>query len=121
FLTGAINEYTRFDSGNDNRNILPHFTPEAIRANTRIVEALNVFGRTRGMTIAQVAQAWLLAKGDNIVPIPGTTKLSHLEENLRTTDFTLSPGDIRELEAAVSGIPVTGDRYPASEQQRIRQ
>ncbi|MCC8198377.1 MAG: aldo/keto reductase [Tannerellaceae bacterium] len=121
FLTGAINEYTRFDSGNDNRNILPRFTPEAIRANTRIVEALNVFGRTRGMTIAQVAQAWLLAKGDNIVPIPGTTKLSHLEENLRTTDFTLSPGDIRELEAAVSGIPVTGGRYPASEQQRIRQ
>ncbi|MCC8186571.1 MAG: aldo/keto reductase [Bacteroides sp.] len=120
FLTGAINEYTRFDSGNDNRNILPRFTPEAIRANTRIVEALNVFGRTRGMTIAQVAQAWLLAKGEHIVPIPGTTKLSHLEENLRAAEFVLSPQEMQELETAVSQIPVVGDRYPASEQQRIR-
>ncbi|MCD8261025.1 MAG: aldo/keto reductase [Bacteroides sp.] len=116
FLTGTINEYTRFDSGNDNRNILPRFTPEAIRANTRIVEALNVFGRTRGMTIAQVAQAWLLSKGENIVPIPGTTKLSHLEENLRSVDFVLSQQDIEELETAVSEKTIVGDRYPASEQ-----
>ncbi|MCC8035852.1 MAG: aldo/keto reductase [Rikenellaceae bacterium] len=120
FLTGAVNEYTRFDSGNDNRNILPRFTPEAIRANTRIVEVLNEFGRTRGMTIAQVAQAWLLAKGDYIVPIPGTTKLSHLEENLRATEFELTPAEIEELETSVSSIPVMGDRYPTSEQQRIR-
>lgn len=119
FLTGAINEYTSFDGGNDNRNILPRFTAEAIRSNTRIVEVLNHFGRTRGMTIAQVAQAWLLAKEDNIVPITGTTKLAHLEENLRSIEFILSPSDVTELETAVSQITIVGDRYPASEQQRV--
>ncbi|HOF19887.1 MAG TPA: aldo/keto reductase [Bacteroidales bacterium] len=119
FLTGAINEYTRFDSGNDNRNILPRFTPEAIRANLRIVEELNRFGRTRGMTIAQVALGWLLQKAPYIVPIPGTTKLSHLEENLRTADFSLAKQEWDELEMAVAAIPVTGDRYPASEQRKV--
>ena len=119
FLTGAINEYTRFDMGNDNRNILPRFTPEAIRSNTRIVEVLNHFGRTRGMTIAQVAQAWLLAKESWIVPITGTTKLAHLEENLRSAEFVLSSSDMNELEMAVSQITIMGDRYPASEQQRV--
>ncbi|MCD7901654.1 MAG: aldo/keto reductase [Bacteroides sp.] len=119
FLTGAINEYTRFDMGNDNRNILPRFTPEAIRSNTRIVEVLNAFGRTRGMTAAQVAQAWLLTKEQWIVPITGTTKLAHLEENLRTLDFTLSPEEMAELENGVSQITIVGDRYPASEQQRV--
>jgi len=119
FLTGVINEYTRFDMGNDNRNILPRFTPEAIRSNTRIVEVLNHFGRTRGMTAAQVAQAWLLAKESWIVPITGTTKLSHLEENLRSAEFILSPADITEIETLVSQITIVGDRYPASEQQRV--
>lgn len=119
FLTGAINEYTRFDMGNDNRNILPRFTPEAIRANTRIVEALNHYGRRRGMTTAQVAQAWLLAKEPWIVPITGTTKLAHLEENLRTLNFTLSASDIDEIEREVAKVPIVGDRYPASEQQRV--
>lgn len=119
FLTGTINEYTDFNIGSDNRNILPRFTPEAIRANTRIVEALNRFGRTRGMTIAQVAQAWLLAKEPWVVPITGTTKLAHLEENLRTLEFTLSSSDMNELETEVSKITIVGDRYPASEQQRV--
>lgn len=119
FLGGAINEYTRFDSGNDNRNILPRFTPEAIRANLAIVEVLNRFGRTRGATSAQVAIAWLLARNPWIVPIPGTTKLAHLEENLRTVDFALRADEIRELEAAVSKIKIVGDRYPASEQKQI--
>lgn len=120
FLTGAINEYTSFNSGNDNRNILPRFTPEAIRANLRIVEELNKFGRTRGMTIAQVALGWLLQKATYIVPIPGTTKLSHLEENLRTVEFTLSQQDWNELETAVANIPIVGDRYPASEQSQVQ-
>lgn len=119
FLGGDINEHTRFDSGNDNRNILPRFTPEAIRANLAIVEALNRFGRPRGATSAQVALAWLLAKQPWIVPIPGTTKLAHLEENLRAADFVLGPDDIRELETAVSQIAIVGDRYPASEQKKI--
>lgn len=119
FLTGAINEYTSFSSGNDNRNILPRFTPEAIRANLRIVEELNKFGRTRGITTSQVALGWLLQKAPYIVPIPGTTKLSHLEENLRTLDFTFSQQEWNELETAVANIPIIGDRYPASEQKQV--
>ncbi len=119
FLGGTLNEYTRFDSGNDNRNILPRFTPEAIRANTVLVEILNRFGRTRGMTSAQIALAWLLAKKPWIIPIPGTTKLSHLEENIRSTELTLTATEIRELEDTISEISIVGDRYPPSEQNRV--
>ena len=118
FLGGDINEYTRFDPNNDNRQTLPRFAPAALRENVRIVSALQYFGRTRGMTAAQLALAWLLSKGDFIVPIPGTTKLAHLEENPRTMDFELTAQEIAELEAAVEAIPVVGDRYPA-EQARL--
>lgn len=118
FLGGCINEYTVFDTGNDNRHTLPRFQPEAMRANTRIVNVLQAFGRTRGMTSAQVALGWLLQKAPWIVPIPGTTKLSHLEENLRTLELSVSPGEWKELEEAVAAIPVVGDRYNA-EQQRL--
>ena len=119
FLGGDINEYTQFDAANDNRQTLPRFQPEAIRLNTRIVNVLQRFGRTRGMTSAQVALAWLLAKAPFIVPIPGTTKQAHLYENLHTLDFTLSAGDIAELERAVEAIPVIGDRYDAEQQKRV--
>jgi len=119
FLGGTLNEHTRFDSGNDNREHLPRFTPEAMRANLAIVEALNRFGRPRGATSAQVAMAWLLARKPFIVPIPGTTKLAHLEENLRTAEFVFTGAEIRELEDAVAKIQVVGDRYPAEEQRRI--
>ena len=118
FLGGDINEYTRFDPENDNRQTLPRFTPEAIRANTRIVNVLQNFERTRGMTSAQVALGWLLQKAPWIVPISGTTKLSHLEENLHTLNFTCTPAEWLELENAVAAIPVTGGRYNA-EQQRL--
>lgn len=120
FLTGAINEYTNFNSGNDNRNILPRFTPEAIRSNLKIVEELNKFGRTRGITTSQIALGWLLQKAPFIVPIPGTTKLSHLEENLRTLDFSFTAQEWSELETAVAGITIVGDRYPASEQKQVQ-
>lgn len=119
FLTGAINEYTSFSSGNDNRNILPRFTPEAIRSNLRIVEELNKFGRERGMTISQVALGWLLQKAPFIVSIPGTTKLSHLEENIRALDFSYSTEEWKELEMKVENIKIVGDRYPASEQKQV--
>ena len=98
---------------NDNRQDLPRFQPEAIRANMRIVEVLNAFGRTRGITPAQVALAWLMNKKPWIVAIPGTTKLSHLEENLRAADIIFTAGEMRELEDAVSAIPVVGSRYNA--------
>ncbi|CCY50130.1 tat (Twin-arginine translocation) pathway signal sequence [Bacteroides sp. CAG:189] len=121
FLGGCINEYTVFDVNNDNRQTLPRFQPEAMRANTHIVNALQAFGRTRGMTSAQVALGWLLQKAPWIVPIPGTTKLSHLEENLRTLDFNISSGDWKELEDTVAAIPVVGDRYNAEQQRQVFQ
>ena len=119
FLGGCINEYTVFDSNNDNRQTLPRFQPEAMRANMRIVNTLQAFGRTRGMTSTQVALGWLLQKAPWIVPIPGTTKLSHLEENLRTLEFALSPEEWKELEVAVATIPVVGDRYNAEQQRQV--
>ena len=116
---GLINEHTQF-SPNDNRQTLPRFQPESIRKNLRIVEALNAFGRTRGFTPAQIALAWLMHKGDFIVPIPGTTKLSHLEENLRAADIVFTAEEMNELEASVSAIPVTGSRYDALQESKIQ-
>lgn len=120
FLGGAINEYTKFDATNDNRQTLPRFQPEAVRANYRIVEVLNAFGRTRGITAAQVALAWLMNKRPYIVPIPGTTKLSHLEENLRACDIVLTTAEMQELEAAVSAIPIVGSRYDKLQESKIQ-
>lgn len=120
FLGGLINEYTRFDADNDNRHTLPRFQPDAIRANLRIVEVLNAFGRTRGITPAQIALAWLINKKPFIVPIPGTTKLSHLEENLRAADIAFSADEMKELEVAVSAIPVVGSRYDALQESKIQ-
>ena len=119
FLGGLINGHTQF-SPNDNRQTLPRFQPESIRKNLRIVEALNAFGRTRGFTPAQIALAWLMHKGDFIVPIPGTTKLSHLEENLRAADIVFTAEEMNELEASVSTIPVTGNRYDALQESKIQ-
>lgn len=119
FLGGDINEYTQFDPAHDNRQTLPRFTPENLRKNYRVVEALHRFGRTRGMTAAQVALAWLLAKGDFIVPIPGTTKFSHMEENFRAADFTVAEADWQALEAEIDAIGIAGDRYPADEQAQV--
>lgn len=90
-----------------------------MRANYRIVNALQAFGRTRGMTSAQVALGWLLQKAPWIVPIPGTTKLSHLEENLRATSFNVTAEEWKELEDVVAAIPVVGDRYNAEQQKQV--
>lgn len=119
FLGGCINEHTLFDSTNDNRQTLPRFQPEAIRANTRIVNALQAFGRTQGMTSAQVALAWLLQKEPWMVPIPGTTKLSHFEENLRSQEFTCTPEEWRQLERSIAAIPIVGERYNAKQRKQV--
>lgn len=119
FLTGDVSEFTKFNPDNDNRATHPRFTTEAIRANFKLVEAIRDFGRTRGMTNAQIALAWLLGKGDDIVPIPGTTKLSHMEENLRTLEFPLSENDMAELDRIIDSIPIVGDRYPADQQKQV--
>lgn len=121
FLGGLLNEHTKFDASNDNRHTLPRFTPDAMRSNLRIVESLNSFGRTRGITPAQIAQAWLLNKKPWIVPITGTTKLSHLEENLRAANIQFTPEEMREIEDAVSRIPITGNRYNAEQQAKVAQ
>ena len=120
FLGGMINEYTKFDVSNDNRQTLPRFQPDAIRANTRIVEVLNSFGRTRGITPAQVALAWLMNKKPYMVPIPGTTKLSHLEENLRAADIRLTETEMKELETAVEAIPIAGSCYNAEQEAKVQ-
>ena len=111
FLTGSIDETTTFAAG-DNRATLPRFAPDARKANHALVDLLEGLGRRKGATPAQVALAWLLAKGPWIVPIPGTTKLGRLDENIAAAAVQLAPGEVRELEDAAAGIVVQGDRYP---------
>ncbi len=110
-LTGAINESTTFDSG-DFRNAAPRFTPEARKANQVFVDQLGHIADRKQATRAQIAIAWLLAQKPWIVPIPGTTKLHRLEESLGATRVELTADDLREIEAALSRIPVHGARYP---------
>jgi aryl-alcohol dehydrogenase-like predicted oxidoreductase len=111
FLTGAIAEGTTFDSS-DFRNIVPRFTPEARRANQALVDLLRELAARKQATPAQIAIAWLLAQKPWIVPIPGTTKLHRLEENIGAAGVDLTPDDVREIESAVSKVAVHGDRYP---------
>jgi len=111
FLTGKIDENTSFDR-TDFRNVLPRFTPEARKANQALVDLLGSIGRQKKATPAQIALAWLLARKPWIVPIPGTTKLPRLEENLGAAALTLSPEDLREIDQAASQITVQGERYP---------
>ena len=111
FLTGAITESTTFDS-NDFRNIVPRFTPEARKANRALVDLLREIAARKQATPAQIAIAWLLAQKPWIVPIPGTTKLHRLDENIGAAAVELTPHDVREIESAVSTVSVLGDRYP---------
>lgn len=119
FLGGSLNEYTHF-SENDNRQTLPRFMPDAMRSNLRMVEVLNAFGRIRGITAAQIALAWLMNKKPYIVPIPGTTKLSHLEENLRAAEIVFTFEEMQELENAVTSIPIVGSRYNVEQQAKVQ-
>lgn len=116
FLTGMINENTTFDSS-DFRNTLPRFTPEARKANQALVDLLGKIGERKKATPAQIALAWLLAQKPWIVPIPGTTKLHRLEENIGAAAFELTPDDLREIDSAASKITVRGVRYPENLEQ----
>jgi aryl-alcohol dehydrogenase-like predicted oxidoreductase len=111
FLTGAIRENTKFDS-TDFRNIIPRFTKEARKANLALVDRLGEIATRKQATPAQIALAWLLAQKPWIVPIPGTTKLHRLEENIAAAAVALSPDDLRDIENAVAQAPVQGARYP---------
>jgi aryl-alcohol dehydrogenase-like predicted oxidoreductase len=118
FLTGAINESTSFDS-KDFRNVVPRFTPEARKANQALVDVLGQIAAQKNLTRAQIALAWLLAQEPWIVPIPGTTKLDRLEENVGSASVALTLDDLHNIENALSGIEVKGERYPAHLQQRV--
>jgi aryl-alcohol dehydrogenase-like predicted oxidoreductase len=118
FLTGAINESTTFDS-TDFRNVVPRFSAENRKANQNLVDMLDTIAVQKGVTKAQIALAWLLAQKPWIVPIPGTTKLHRLEENLGAAGVELSADDLRNIENAVSGVEVQGARYPAKLQQMV--
>jgi aryl-alcohol dehydrogenase-like predicted oxidoreductase len=118
FLTGKIDETTTFDS-NDFRNIVPRFSTEARKANQVLIDLLRRAAAARGVTPAQIALAWLLSRKPWIVPIPGTTKLHRLEENLGAAGLELTPRDLREIDGALSKIKVRGARYPEELQKRV--
>jgi aryl-alcohol dehydrogenase-like predicted oxidoreductase len=116
FLTGRINENTKFDS-TDFRSTLPRFTPEALKANQALIDLLTAIGNRKKATPAQIALAWLLAQKPWIVPIPGTTKLHRLDENIAAVEVELTPDDLRDIEKAASKITVHGARYPEKLEQ----
>lgn len=118
FLTGKIDESTKF-SDNDFRNIVPRFSEDARRANQAVVNLLGRFAQQKGATPAQIALAWLLAQKPWIVPIPGTSKVHRLEENLGATKIELSAEDLKQIDDAAAKIPVQGERYPESAQKMI--
>src|SRR5216117_2970655 len=111
FLTGKMDEKTTFDRS-DFRSALPRFTPEALKANQALIDLLGKIGQRKKATVAQIALAWLLAQKPWIVPIPGTTKLHRLEENIGAISVALTPDDLRDIESAASKITVHGARYP---------
>jgi aryl-alcohol dehydrogenase-like predicted oxidoreductase len=116
FLTGAMNENTKLDS-TDFRSTLPRFTPEAMKANRALIDLLASIAQRKNATAAQIALAWLLAQKPWIVPIPGTTKLHRLEENLGAAGIELTTDDLRDVDAAASKITVQGARYPEKLEQ----
>jgi len=119
FLTGAIDASTKFDA-TDFRNVVPRFTEDARRANARLVEVLGDIAASKGgATRAQIALAWLLAQKPWITPIPGTTKLLRLEENLAAAQLVLSAQDLQDIAGALASIEVIGDRYPPALQARV--
>jgi aryl-alcohol dehydrogenase-like predicted oxidoreductase len=117
FLTGKIDEKTTFDRS-DFRNIVPRFTPEARKANLALVDLLAKIAEKKKATPAQIALAWLLAQKPWIVPIPGTTKLHRLEENIGAVAVELTSDDVREIEDAASKITIQGARYPEELERR---
>jgi aryl-alcohol dehydrogenase-like predicted oxidoreductase len=118
FLTGAIDASTTFDS-TDFRNSVPRFAPEARKANQAIVDALGRIAAAKKVTPAQIALAWLLARKPWIVPIPGTTKLHRLDENIGAAEIELSSGDLQAIEAAIAPIDIQGERYSPQQAARI--
>ena len=120
YLSGFIHERTKFIAANDNRATLPRYTPEAIKANWVMIDVLTEFGNQRGFTATQVALAWLLAQKPWIVPIPGTTKPAHLQENLWSADIAFTTEELKQITEAVTNIKVVGDRYTGEQLKQTR-
>jgi aryl-alcohol dehydrogenase-like predicted oxidoreductase len=116
YLAGSVTEQTQFDK-EDNRGTFPRFSVEARKANRALVDAIQSFAAKKKTTAAQIALAWVLAQKPWIVPIPGTTKLGRLEENIGATILELTPEDVHELDDLLAKISVVGDRYPAEVQR----
>lgn len=119
-LSGYINERTKYKAANDNRQSLPRYQPEAIIANWTVIDILKDFGDYRGLTVAQVALAWLMAQKPFIVPIPGTTKLSHLQENIWAADYEFIPADLRKLTGDLSKVKIVGARYTGQSAEQTK-
>ncbi|MHC5728292.1 MAG: aldo/keto reductase, partial [Nostoc sp.] len=117
FLTGSISKDAKFDKS-DFRSIVPRFTPEALDANQSLVDLLKKVAEQRKATAAQIALAWILAQKPWIVPIPGTTKLSRLEENIAAADIDLTQDELKSIDEALAQITVEGDRYPEELEKR---
>ena len=118
FLTGKINEETKFDK-TDFRNVVPRFTPENRRANQALVDVLSQIAERKKATPAQMVLAWILAQKPSMIPIPGTTKLHRLEENIGAAALELTPDDLRQIESATAKISVQGERYPENMQKLV--
>jgi aryl-alcohol dehydrogenase-like predicted oxidoreductase len=118
FLTGTMDQNTKFVTG-DFRSALPRFSPDAMKANQAFIDVLGALAKERNATPAQIALAWLLAQKPWIVPIPGTTKLSRLDENIGAISTELTPEDLRNIDVAASRVPVQGDRYPEQMQKMV--
>jgi len=112
YLAGGVTAGTQFDK-EDNRGSFPRFTPEALKANRALVDLIQAFALKKNATAAQIALAWLLSQKSWIVPIPGTTKLERIGENIGSTLVELTANDLQELDSATAKIPILGDRYPA--------
>lgn len=119
-ITGYLNERTKYDPKNDNRPSLPRYRPENVIANWPLIDVLKEFGDYRGLTVAQVALAWLLAQEPFIVPIPGTTKLAHLQENMDAADYRFSVDELKDLTEKLDKIKIVGDRYTGQSAQQVK-
>ncbi len=119
-LTGYLNERTKYNPNNDNRHTLPRYQKDALIANWALIDILKEFGDNRGLTVAQVALAWMLAQKPFIVPIPGTTKLAHLQENLSATNYVFNPDELLKLTADLSQIKIVGERYTGTAAEQTR-
>lgn len=119
-LSGYINERTKYDASNDNRPSLPRYQKDAILANWPLIEILKAFGDHRGLTVAQVALSWLLAQKPFIVPIPGSTKLSHINENRAAANYVFAPAELAQLSADINKVKIVGDRYTGTSAEQTR-